>query len=363
MPRDVAASRPLESATGQDAPAEPVRRDVRAASPSPRAGRRRGTGLAWSERFGLPVLGLAMVVGFSVALPDTFASAANWRAIATSSSVLAVAAMALMMPLIAGRFDISVGSNVGATSIACAAVMSKTELPLVAAVLVAVVIGLAVGLVNGLLVAYVGVNSIIATLGISIVLDGLVQAYTAGTPISSHLSRRLTDLSTNVWFGVPALFVLMLLVAVAFGAFLNRTRFGRYTIATGVNETAARLNGLNTRRVVLGAFVVTGGLSSLAGVGQVAAQGNGNPQVGSITFILPALAAVFLGATTWRPGTYNVPGTVLGLFFVGIAVSGLAILGVPPWVTTVFNGTAVVVAVALSAVLRRQRTGVAALGT
>ena len=78
--------------------------------------------------------------------------------------------------------------------------------------------------------------------------------------------------------------------------------------------------------------------------------------------MLPALAAVFLGATTFTPGKYNIPGTVLGLIFIATAVSGLALMGVQPWVTDVFNGGAVVVAVGLSALFKRRRTGTAALG-
>jgi len=316
-----------------------------------------------AERFGLPVLLVVMAVAFSVAMPETFATAANWRAIAVSESVLAVAAMALMMPLVAGRFDISVGANIGTTSIVCAAVMSKAGLPLAPAVVAALLAGTIIGTVNGGLVAYLGVNSIIATLGVSIILEGLVQAYTQGIPISSHLSTLLTGLSTDLWVGVPVLFILMLVAACLVAVLLNHTTLGRQMVATGVNETAARLNGIATRRVLLGSFMVAGLLAGLAGVLQVAAQGNGNPQVGGITFILPALAAVFLGATTLRPGTYNVGGTIIALFFIGVAVSGLAILGAQPWVTTVFNGTAVVVAVSLSAIFRRYRTGVSELGT
>ena len=214
-----------------------------------------------------------------------------------------------------------------------------------------------------MLVAYLGVNSIIATLGVGIILNGLVQAYTEGIPVSSGLSPALTGLSADLLLGIPVLFLIMLVIGAATSVLLNHTTFGRYMVATGANEVAARLNGMPTRRILLGSFVVGGLLAGSAGVLQVAAQGNGNPQVGGIPFILPALAAVFLGATTLKPGTYNVGGTILGLFFIGIAVSGLALHGAQPWVTDVFNGAAVVVAVTLSAQFRRRRTGASELGT
>jgi len=316
----------------------------------------------WLEQSGLVILFGVVIVLFSLLRPDTFASAANWRSIATSQSVLAVVAMALLFPLVTGRFDISVGANVGLCSIVVAAAMSNHDLPLWVAVVAALVVGTLVGLVNGVLVSYLGVNSIITTLGTSTVIGGLVQAYTHGIPISSGLSPTLTNLSNQMFVGVPALFVLMALIAFVVWALLEHTALGRYFAAVGSNETAANLTGLPIRRIVLASFLGAGLLSGVAGVLQIASQGNGNPQVGGIGFMLPALAAVFLGATTIRPGTYNLLGTVVGLFFIGTTISGLSLLGVEPWITDVFNGLAVIIAVVLSAILRRRRTGVAALG-
>lgn len=318
---------------------------------------------AGAERFALPVLFMVMVIVFSVELPDTFATAANWRAIATSQSVLAVAAMALMLPLVTGRFDISIGANIGLTSIVTASAMSNYGTGLVGAIVLALLVGLLVGTLNGLLVAYLGVNSIIATLGMAIILDALVQAHTNGIPISSGLSPTLTDLSASTVAGIPVLFLIMLAIGGLTAVLVNQTTLGRSMVATGSNELSAHLNGMPVRRIVLASFAIAGLLAGAAGVLQVASQGNGNPQVGGIAFILPALAAVFLGATTLRPGTYNVAGTIVALFFIGVAVSGLAIIGVQPWVTGLFNGAAVVVAVTLSAQFRRRRTGVSELGT
>ncbi|MFI0423487.1 ABC transporter permease [Spongiactinospora sp. 9N601] len=315
------------------------------------------------EKFGLPVLLVVLILYFSFSLPGTFNTPANWRAIAISQAALAVAAMALMFPLVAGRFDISVGANVGVCSIMTAACMSRYDLDLVWAILVSIAVGSLIGLINGVIIAYLGVNSIITTLGVSIVLGGFVQAYTGGVPISENLSPTLTDLSRTAFAQVPVLFLIMAGIAVAVNVFFRHTAFGRTLEATGANEVAARLNGMPVRRVVASSFVLAGLLAGVAGVLQVASQGNGNPSVGGISYILPPLAAVFLGATTIRPGTYNVPGTIIALFFVGVAVSGLAIMGVEPWVTDVLNGGAVIVAVSLSAQFRRRRTGTAELGS
>ena len=325
-----------------------------------RSNRTRALGLL--ERFGvLIILGSAIIV-FSLLRPDTFATATNWRAIATSQSVLAVAAMALIVPLIGGRFDVSVGGVIGITSIATAAAMSRYDLPLVLAMFIGTGMGACIGFVNGFLVSRLGVNSIICTLGVATVLGGLVSWYTNGVPISSGLSTTLTDLSATRFAGVPLLFIVMIVICVLTWYLLTQTPFGRYLTAVGSNLPAARLTGVGVNRIVLLSFMISGTLAGVAGVLQIAALGNGNPQIGGLGFILPALAAVFLGATTWRPGRYNVPGTLLSLFFLGTMVSGLVLLGARPWITSVFNGTAVVVAIVLSAQFRRQRTGSMEIG-
>lgn len=314
------------------------------------------------EKFGLPILFVVVIVVFTLMLPNTFASGGNWRTIATSQSVLAVVAMALLFPLITGRFDISVGANTGLCSIVAAAMMADFDLPMVVAIVSALVVGSVIGLVNGLLVAYLGINSIITTLGVSTVIGGIVQAYTKGIPINAGLSPALTGLSNQLFIGVPVLFVLMLVIAAAVWFILDQSVPGRNLASVGSNEKAAALIGISVRKTVLLSFVASGLLAGVAGVLQVASQGNGNPQVGGIGFMLPALAAVFLGATTIRPGSYNLVGTVIGLFFVGTTISGLSLMGVESWITDVFNGMAVIIAVGLSAVFRRRRTGAAGIG-
>ena len=137
------------------------------------------------ERIGLILLLVLVIILFSVLQPDTFPTAANWRSIATSQPVLAVAALALIVPLIGGRFDISVGANLGLCAIVAAAAMSYYGLPLVIAIILGVGTGALVGLVNGFIVSFLGVNSIIGTLGVSTILGGVVTGYTQGIPISS----------------------------------------------------------------------------------------------------------------------------------------------------------------------------------
>jgi ribose transport system permease protein len=137
----------------------------------------------------------------------------------------------------------------------------------------------------------------------------------------------------------------------------TQTTYGRRLASVGSNADAARLVGIDVRHVVLGSFVFAGLLAGMAGILQVAWSGGGDPSIGGISLILPGLAAAFLGSTAFTPGRYNVPGTLLGLFFVGATVSGLALLGAQVWVNPVFNGCIVIAAVSLSSYFRARRTG------
>lgn len=276
--------------------------------------------------------------------------------------MVAVAALALIFPLMTGRFDISVGGILGICSIGCAATMSSHGFALVPAIAFGLAMGLFIGLVNGCVVAYLGVNSIIGTLGTATVMAGLITAYTTGIPVTTGLSPTLTELGSKEIAGIPTLFLIMLVISAVVWYVLTQTPFGRQLAAVGINQRAAELTGLRVRRIVMLSFVLSGLFAAAAGVLQVGAQGSGDPQSGGIGFILPAIAAVFLGATTWTPGRFNVPGTIIALFFLGTTVSGLALVGAEPWVSEAFNGTAIVVAIALSVQFRRRRTGEVEIG-
>lgn len=315
------------------------------------------------ERYGLVGLFVVVIVVFSLWLPETFATTANFRAIVTTQAVASVVAMGLLIPLVAGRFDVSIGATTGLAAIAAASAMSDHDVGLAVAVVIALIVGAAVGLFNGVVVSYLGVSSIIGTLGTATILGGVVAAYSGGTPISGGISASLTELGTTGVAGVPSLFVVALIVCICCWYVLTQTAFGRRLFAVGANLDAATLSGLTPRRLVVAGFVLAGVLGSIAGVLQISAQGSADPQIAGITFILPSIAAVFLGATTIRPGRYNVPGTLVALLFLGTTVSGLSLAGASPWVTDAFNGSAIIVAIAISAQFRRRRTGELTIGS
>jgi ribose transport system permease protein len=247
--------------------------------------------------------------------------------------------------------------------------MSRLGFPLWLAILVAVLLGLVVGLSTGNVVARIGVSSLIATLGLSTVLAGVVQWYTGGQSIISGISETLVDVGSGrlgdlpglaqvpVVRDIPATVVILAVVALLVWWLLERTPYGRHLHGIGSNREAARLVGVPVKAYVLGAFGLSGLLAGVAGVLLVARNGVANPQVGTVADTLQALSAAFLGATAFKPGRFNVPGTLVAIFFLAFTVTGLSLAGVDAWINNVFNGLALFVAVLISTVVGRKRAG------
>jgi len=321
---------------------------------SPRRGSKVQVGV-YAERFALPFLLAAIIILFSF-LPATssvFPTRANLQSLALTECVLAIAALAVTIPLVAGQFDVSVGPVLGMTSILTGKITVTWGGPVWLAVIVGPLVGACVGLVSGYVVAYMRTNSFIITLGVGTLVGGGV-IYITDNQIITGAPQSLVDVGTLTWFGVPYLGWILLVVALVAGWMLRSTLFGRRLAQVGSNPRAARIVGVRAERTVLLSFVASGFLAGLAGVLLFAQTGAANPQIGA-GYNLPALAAAFLGATTIRPGNFNILGTLVGVFFVGVAVNGLTLAGASDWAQPVFNGGALVLAVALSSVLARRQ--------
>lgn len=320
----------------------------------------RVTVLRLTERFGLVMLLVAVALYFTVdpSTSATFPTTSNLRNIVANESVLILVALAALIPLVAHRFDLSVGAVVALTSIAAAKATTSMELPVIVGVIIAVGIGALVGLANGVLTAYFRANSLVITLGMATLLGGVASAWSGHQTIVG-VPATLTNFGNGLWFGVPRPVFLVVVAALGVSFVLGLTIFGRRLLSVGVNETAAHLVGLPVQRTIVLAFVASGALAGLAGALLLARTGSAASGVG-VGYLLPALAAIFLGSTTIRPGRYTVAGTLVGVFFVAISINGLTLAGAADWIEPAFNGGAVIVAVAVSSLLTHRRlTGAA----
>jgi ribose transport system permease protein len=314
--------------------------------------------MAWLERYALLVLLLITIAFFSVWGPtsSTFFTPDDLRNIARSQTVLAVLALGVIVPLVCGNFDLSIGNVAGMASVFTAAAYANWHVPLPLGMVIGVGLGSLVGVVNGVVVTKLGVSSLIATLGSAAVVTGIVNWYTQGLSIVRGIPHQLTDFGGGNWLGIPSPFFVVVAFALLIYYLLEHTPYGRNLQAVGSNLEAARLVGLGIPRIVFLSFVVSGAAAGLGGVLLVADSGAGNPSVGA-TFTLTGLTAAFLGATAVKPGRFNVLGTLLAIFFLAAAITGLTFAGVQDYVNDIFTGLALILAVAISVLLARRRLG------
>jgi len=307
------------------------------------------------ERAGLILALAVMIVAFSVSsIGSLFVSRANIDNILIGGAVVGIVALAMLPPLIAGHFDLSVAAVACVSNITVASAIGNHGAPVVIGILLGVLIGGLIGAVTGFLVAKLKLNAFVVSFGVYILLNGLTTLYTHGAQIVAGIPPSLGGWSGNSVLGVPRPFAVVVVVALLLWYALLHVRWGRHLEAIGSNEGAARLVGINVDLSVWVAFIVSGGLAGIAGALLTSTLGAGDPTA-ALSYLFPAFAAVFLGATTVRPGRYNVVGTIIGVYFVGTAVSGLSLLGAETWVQPTFNGGALILAVALSTYLARVR--------
>jgi ribose transport system permease protein len=305
------------------------------------------------ERYGLLILVIALFALFAL-LPESsaaFVSPQNIRALIGNQSVGLVVAIALLFPLAAGYFDFSVGAVTAASSVVAAAVTSHLGLPLPVAIIAAVGFGVVTGTFLGWLVAYVGVNPFISTLGVATLLGGAIFAYTGGLQITSGIPTELTDVGSRALLGIPQIAIVATVIAVIAWWVMSKTVFGRRLYATGSNARATHLLGVDVRRIQLLSFVASGTIAGMAGVMLLARQGAATSDSG-MTMLFPALTAVLLSTIVIDIGRPSVPGTVIGILFIAVSVSGLTLVGAPSWVSQVFNGAALLIAVGFARLAR-----------
>jgi ribose transport system permease protein len=308
--------------------------------------------------YGMVVLTVLIAVFFSVLRPDTFPTLLNFRLLASGKAVLLVLALAVTIPMVAGKIDLSVGYAVGLWQV-LALSLQLHGLDYRLAILLVLLGGAVVGAVNALLVELAQVDAFIATLATGQVISAITYWHTGGRQITDNDGERaqaFDSLATWSLGAVPGPFVVAIVLAVALWVTLEFTPVGRYLYAVGANPKAAELIGVRRRHYVVGAMVTSGVIAGIAGVllssrqaGVV--QANIGPE-----FLLPALAAAFLGSTTIRPGRVNAWGTVLGVVVTTLGISGLQqLLPGRFYLEPLFNGLTLVAAITIASLASRRR--------
>ncbi|RFS87388.1 ABC transporter permease [Actinomadura spongiicola] len=304
------------------------------------------------------LIGLLVVIAifFSVwpRTSGSFASVANLQILIGNQAAIGIIALGALIPLIANEWDLSIGSVAGVTAVFTAAALSGGH-GLLLSGLIGIGCGLVIGLANALIITRGRVNAVITTLGVSTILEGVVNQRTNGVAITTNIPDSVVNFGLGTTAGIPRVALVLIAVALLVYYVLDHTPWGRYLFALGSSPSAARLVGIRTGLVVGVAFVSASLLASVGGILQVARQAGADPRVGA-AFTLPALAAAFLSAASVKPGKYNVGGTLVAILFLAVLNNGLSLAGVPAYVSSYLNGVALVVGVGLSAWLGRRRS-------
>jgi ribose transport system permease protein len=298
-----------------------------------------------ASRYGSVALLAVVMVVFSVLSPE-FLTVANLGGLFKTEAVGASVSLAVLIPLIAGEFDLSVGYMIGLLSLEGAVLMQGgiTEFPMIVIVLAT---GVACGLVNGILVVNMNVSAFIATLATGIILSALTQGLSHGLPVVVNVTGLLHSLGDNNLLGVGISVWLVIVIAIIMLVALEYTAPGRRLYATGGAERVAFMAGVPTKRLRILSFVFAAFIVAIGALMELGAQSAGDPSFGP-ELLLPGYAAVFLGVTTHRPGYYNVVGTVVAVVLLAVGFDGLSLLGVPFWAEPLFDGAVLLAAVLLA---------------
>jgi ribose transport system permease protein len=299
------------------------------------------------DRFSALYLGAAFIIMFGIWTPHLFLTMSTVDSIASSQAIGAMLGIAVLVPLATGVFDLSIGAVVNLTAVIAAVLMQRDNWNIWAAIVVSVAVGVVIGVVNGFIVVKLRISAFIATLGTATIIGAvqtIVSNQTQPLPPNSTLWAQLTQYQVG---GFQVIVFYLIAIALLFWWLLDHTPFGRQLYAVGGNMEAARLSGIKVDKWVWVSLIISASLSGVAGVLYCSLSGP------SLTFgsalLLPAYAAAFLGSTQLKPGRFNIWGTIIAVYVLATGIQGLQYVTGVQWLGDMFNGVALVVAVAFAA--------------
>jgi ribose transport system permease protein len=307
---------------------------------------------AIAARFHSLVALLLMILAFSI-LADGFFSADNFWTVMRQISVNTCLSVGMTLVILTGGIDLSVGSILALSGAIMASLLkSGTELAafdlyigyhVPAAITIGILVGASLGLFNGVAITQFRVPPFVATLAMLTIARGLTKLYTGGGAITG-LGEAFVSIGSGRLLGMPNQVWIAAGIVIAAAVLLRKTRLGRYIYAVGGNEVAAKLSGVNVKKVKLLVYTIAGGLSAVGGLIVTSRLNSATPIAGE-GFELDSIAAVVIGGTSLSGGKGSVLGTVLGALIIGVLNSGLVIMGVDPFWQTVIKGFVILLAV------------------
>lgn len=312
-----------------------------------------GAGALRIRFIGVIVFQLLLIVVFT-ALAPRFLTWDNAQSILFTAAILAIAACGQTLVVLTGNLDLSVGSIMGLTGYIVFDIASQAPGLQPFVIVIAIVVGAALGAFNGFLVAVLRIPSIVATLGTLSIYRGLVSFYANATEVTSgELPQWMRTLAETSWLGLSSYVWIALVIVVVVGGMLRMLPWGRQIYAYGSNPRAAHFYGLNSTRIVIGAYIGAGVIAAIVGLLLGARVGNINSLLAS-GIEMSVLAAVVIGGVSIWGGAGSVYGAAIGAIVLATINNGLVLLQVQEFYRLLLQGGAIVAAVAVDAVVQKR---------
>lgn len=306
----------------------------------------------FAKKYGTVVAFVLICIFFSLNT-EVFLTRSNILTVLRQISMLAILGAGLTVVMITGRIDLSTGYGTSLLGIFCAALMVDFGVPMPMAVLLTLLGGAAIGLFNGFCISYLGIPDFIGTLASGFLLSGINQAYTKGHPISG-LPNSFKLFGNTSFLGIPSMIFIMAGWLIIIAVVLSKTRFGRHTYAIGGNREAALMSGVNVKLNSMLGYVFCGLGMGITALVLTSRMGSAHVTAGD-TYLMQAIATVYLGGTAFKEGEPNLAGTILGALILGVLKNGMTLMNVEYFYQDIAQGIVILLAVIITSLQRNRK--------
>lgn len=286
--------------------------------------------------------GLIVLMLFFSITARHFATTANLLTIALQTSIIAIIAIGQTFVIIAGGIDLSIGSNIAIAGVV-AAILMVNGVSVTVSILVTLIVTSLIGALSGTIVVKGQLPPFIVTLGMQSIVRGAALLITGGIPVSG-LPDSFQYIGNGKFLGVPVPVYIMFIITIFFSLLLSKTKFGNYAYATGSNLEATKLSGINTDKITILVYIISGFLAGCAGIIMAARIASGQPAAG-MGYEGMAVASAVIGGTSLSGGEGLIPGTLIGALVIGVLRNGLNLLNISPFWQEVLIGAVIILAV------------------
>ncbi len=302
------------------------------------------------QKYAIVIAWIILFIAFSIWMPGTFNSVMNITTLLGSQAVLVIASSAVLIPIIAGDYDMSVTATLTLVNILVAKLNVDLGLPIGLCVVIGLAVGALIGAINGWIITRFKLNAFIVTMGMYTLLTGMALLTSLKT-ISGISDGLKNAVYVNKIFGISPSFYYALILTLLIAYVMSHTMVGKRVLIVGRGENVARLSGINVEKTRFMCFVFSGLIAGFGGVVYTGVLGGGSP-TGGLGYMMSAFAAVFLGSTCFSPGRFNALGTIVAVYFLSTGTNGLQLHGAQSYVTNLFYGAALIVSVIFAAVAK-----------